>query len=104
MSVILMYDKGNRKTSDVNFKYDKKLMQFNHLRYVKRPELMKRIGQRIVDLRTKKGWNQSDLARACSKDRQAIEKLENGRVNPTLFTLHEIASALEVTLSELVKL
>ncbi len=55
-------------------------------------------------LRTLKGWNQSDLARACNKDRQAIEKLENGRVNPTLYTLHEIAEALQIPLSDLVNL
>jgi transcriptional regulator with XRE-family HTH domain len=60
------------------------------------------IGQRIVTLREKRGWSQSDLARACGKDRQAIEKLENGKVNPTLYSLHEIATALEVPLPTLV--
>ena len=43
-----------------------------------------------------------DLARACHKDRQAIEKLENGKVNPTIYSLLEIAQALEVELRELV--
>lgn len=66
-------------------------------------ELKKKIGQRIVELRTKKGWSQSDLARACNKDRQAMEKLENGKVNPTLYSLLEISKALEVSLSNLVK-
>lgn len=64
--------------------------------------LKKKIGQRIVELRSQKGWSQSDLARACNKDRQAMEKLENGRVNPTLYSLLEIATALEVSLKELV--
>ena len=40
-------------------------------------QLKNKIGQRIVELRSQKGWSQSDLARACAKDRQAIEKLEN---------------------------
>jgi putative transcriptional regulator len=71
---------------------------------VKKTELSRKIGNRIVELRTKKGWSQSDLARACNKDRQAIEKLENGKVNPTLYSLHEIARALEVSLGELVKI
>lgn len=62
----------------------------------------KELGKRIVELREKKGWSQSDLARACHKDRQAIEKLESGKVNPTLYTLLEIANALEVSLSKLV--
>jgi transcriptional regulator with XRE-family HTH domain len=69
---------------------------------VKKNDLNKKIGQRIIELREKKGWSQSDLARACGKDRQAIEKLENGRVNPTLYTLLEIAKGLEVSLTMLI--
>lgn len=68
-----------------------------------RDELKKKIGQRIVELRTQKGWSQSDLARACKKDRQAIEKLENGKVNATVYTLFEVAEALSVSLSKLVE-
>ncbi|MET0637776.1 MAG: helix-turn-helix transcriptional regulator [Chitinophagaceae bacterium] len=68
---------------------------------MKKQELQNKIGKRIVELRTKVGWSQSDLARACNKDRQAIEKIENGKVNPTLYSLWEIASALEVSVSKL---
>ena len=67
-------------------------------------ELKIAIGKRIVKLRTKKGWSQSDLARACNKDRQAMEKLENGKVNPTIYSLLEIAEALEVDLKTLVSI
>jgi transcriptional regulator with XRE-family HTH domain len=66
-----------------------------------RDELKTQIGQRIITLRVQKGWTQADLARACNKDRQAIEKLENGKVNPTVFTLYEVAGALEVDVREL---
>ncbi|MEQ8422214.1 DNA-binding XRE family transcriptional regulator [Arenibacter algicola] len=66
-------------------------------------QLNKKVGKRIVELRNKKGWTQSDLARACSKDRQAIEKLENGKVNPTIYSLNAIAVALEVPLFQLLK-
>lgn len=65
-------------------------------------QFKKKIGKRIVELRSKKGWSQSDLARACNKDRQAIEKLENGKVNPTIYSLLEISKALEVPLKKLV--
>ena len=65
-------------------------------------ELKTKIGQRIIELRTQKGWSQSDLARACNKDRQAIEKLENGKVNPTLYSLWEVSQALGVSLKKLV--
>jgi len=68
---------------------------------VTKEQLKVKVGQRIVELRTKKGWSQSDLARACNKDRQAMEKLENGKVNPTLYSLLEISKALEVSLSKL---
>ncbi|MFN4364765.1 helix-turn-helix domain-containing protein [Chryseobacterium hispalense] len=67
-----------------------------------RDQLKKEFGKRIIMLREQKGWSQSDFARACNKDRQAIEKLENGKVNPTLFTLLELANALEISLGELV--
>jgi putative transcriptional regulator len=69
---------------------------------VTREKLKKKIGERIIELRTQKGWSQSDLARACNKDRQAIEKLESGKVNPTLYTLVEVADAMGITLSKLV--
>lgn len=65
-------------------------------------KLKKLIGRRVVELRTRKGWSQSDLARATGKDRQAIEKLESGRVNPTLYSLLEIAEALDIKLSVLI--
>ena len=64
-------------------------------------QLKKKIGRRIVELRTQKGLNQSDLARACGKDRQAIEKIENGKVNPTIFSLYEISNALDISLQKL---
>ncbi|WP_228463208.1 helix-turn-helix domain-containing protein [Chryseobacterium cheonjiense] len=69
-----------------------------------RDQLKKEFGKRIIMLREQKGWSQSDFARACNKDRQAIEKLENGKVNPTLYTLLELANALEISLGELVDL
>lgn len=65
-------------------------------------ELKKKIGKRIVELRTQKGWSQSDLARACNKDRQALEKLENGKANSSLYSLLEISKALELPLSSLI--
>jgi putative transcriptional regulator len=69
---------------------------------VTKEKLKKEIGKKIKFLREQKGWSQSDLARACDKDRQAIEKIENGKVNPTIFSLLEISKALAVPLSELV--
>ncbi|SFZ93366.1 DNA-binding transcriptional regulator, XRE-family HTH domain [Flaviramulus basaltis] len=66
-------------------------------------QLSKKVGKRIVEIRSKKGLSQSDLARACGKDRQAIEKIENGKVNSTTYSLLIIANSLEVDLYELFK-
>ncbi|MCG8330757.1 MAG: helix-turn-helix transcriptional regulator [Chitinophagales bacterium] len=57
-------------------------------------ELKIAIDKRIIELRSKEGWSQSDLAHACEKNRQAIEKIENGKVNPTIYSLYEISKAL----------
>ncbi|MEZ0608136.1 helix-turn-helix transcriptional regulator [Fibrella sp. WM1] len=59
------------------------------------------LGRNIVRIRTVKGWSQSDLARATEKDRQSIERLENGKVNPSIYYLYEIALALKVSVPEL---
>ena len=64
-------------------------------------ELKSKIGKRIIELRKLRGWNQSDLARACNKDRQAIEKIENGKVNPTIYSLYEISIGLNLPLREI---
>ena len=64
-------------------------------------DFLNRLGKNIVKLREKKGWTQSELSRACDKDRQSIERLENGKINPSAFFLKEVAQGLEVSLKEL---
>lgn len=63
---------------------------------------LKMLGDKIVRLRSRKNWSQSDLARAADMERQNIYRLENGKINPSIFYLKQIADALEVPLSELV--
>lgn len=70
---------------------------------VKKEDLARKVGRRIVQLRERKGWSQSEFARACMKDRQTIERIESGRTNPTIYTLYEIATVLEEPVSELLK-
>lgn len=81
--------------------YDKSVTLIVDICFVDREGLKKKLGKRVVQLREEKGWSQADLARACKKDRQALEKIENGKVNPTVYTLYEIAQVLEVPLYEL---
>jgi transcriptional regulator with XRE-family HTH domain len=81
--------------------YDNIFLLKTELWSVTKDKLNSLLGQRIVELRTKKGWSQADLAREADKSPQAIEKLENGKVNPTLYSLYEIAKALGVSVSAL---
>lgn len=61
---------------------------------------LKILGARIVELRTKKGWSQRDLAYECGKEPQSIERIENGKSNPTAYYLKELADALNVQVKD----
>lgn len=62
---------------------------------------LKLLGENVIRIRSGKGWSQSDLARACEKDRQSIERLENGKINPSIYYLKQVADALDIQLSQL---
>ena len=66
-------------------------------------EFLTELGKRIIKLRQQKGWSQAELARNCDKEKQSIERLENGKINPSAYYLKEIANGLGVELSELLK-
>jgi transcriptional regulator with XRE-family HTH domain len=65
---------------------------------------IKQIGRNIRKYRIKKELTQLDLAAACGFDESAIGRLENGNTNPTIKTLLKLAKALDVKLTELVKI
>ncbi len=67
---------------------------------MKKQPYLNKLGKRIVELRLKKGWSQRDLAYECGKEPQSIERVENGKSNPTAFYLKELADALGVTVAE----
>jgi transcriptional regulator with XRE-family HTH domain len=60
-------------------------------------------GERIRKLRRAKNWRQIDLAEQSGVHEVHIPDLERGTREPGLRTLGKIASALETTLSELLK-
>lgn len=62
---------------------------------------LKKLGARIAYLRESKGLNQAQLGLECDKDRQSINRLEKGNVNPSIYYLHQISKALEISLTEL---
>jgi transcriptional regulator with XRE-family HTH domain len=69
----------------------------------KKKAFLKKLAARIVYLREKQGVSQAELAEKCDKDKQSINRLEKGNVNPSVFYLQEIADALGVGLNELLK-
>lgn len=64
-------------------------------------ELAKKVGQNIKKIRKAKAISQAELGRLCYKDKQAMEKIENGKVNPTLYSLYLIANALDTDIKDL---
>ena len=61
-----------------------------------------RVGRRVQELRSGKGWTQQQLAEGAGLDRTYISGLEHGKQNPTLGALLRLARALEVPLDRLV--
>ena len=65
-------------------------------------ELLKKIGDRIKQLRVEKGISQQELAAALDYEKSNMSRLESGRINPRIGTLQKVAAVLQVSLSELV--
>ena len=72
---------------------------------MKKEELLKKVGKRVQQIRTSKGLSQMDLASKIEGkiDTTNISRIESGRTNPTIYTLHRIAEALEISVEELLK-
>jgi len=73
---------------------------------MEKSELLKKVGQKIQELRLSKEMKQVDLAAKIQGDIDTtnISRIESGRTNPTLYTLYRIAEALEVPLTDLIQL
>ena len=65
--------------------------------------LLKKLGERIRQIRIDKGITQVQLAHSIGKDQQSIQRLEAGNINPSYFYLYEIANGLNVSLTEITK-
>lgn len=63
--------------------------------------VQRRFGERVRDLRKKKGYSQESLALACNLDRTYIGGVERGERNISLINIHRIAEALGVNAGEL---
>lgn len=64
-------------------------------------DMRKLVGSNVERLRRAQGMTQEQLAERSGFSQQYISGLENGRRNPTVVTLYEIADALGSTPVEL---
>ncbi len=64
-------------------------------------QLLKKIGLRIKQLRTEKGLSQADFGLEIDVEKSNVSRLESGRFNTKIYTLHKVAEAFELSLSEL---
>lgn len=61
------------------------------------------VGEQIKKYRKMRKLTQTELAHRVWKDRQYLYKIEKGKVNPSIFTIAMIALALDISLSEPLK-
>jgi putative transcriptional regulator len=66
-------------------------------------ERLLQLGLKVKELREGKGLSQTELAYKIGKDQPSINRLEKGRVNPSIIYLLQICEGLEITIEELVK-
>lgn len=70
-------------------------------RVLSKEALQKRLGKHIAHLREREGLTQEELAFRCDKDKQSINRLERGHINPSAYYLTEIAAGLGIPVKEL---
>ena len=66
-------------------------------------DMRKLVGRNAARLRQEAGLTQEQLAERSGLSQQYLSGLEQGRRNPTVVTLYELASALGVSHVELVR-
>jgi transcriptional regulator with XRE-family HTH domain len=64
---------------------------------------VKALAANIRRLRKLKGWSQDRLAAELQVDQNAISLLENGRANPTLIMIEDVARVLGVRFTDLLE-
>ena len=62
---------------------------------------LKKLGKNVARLREEAGLTQTELALRCDKDRQSLNRLEKGRINPSAFYLSQLAEELKVPVKDL---
>ncbi len=63
----------------------------------------KKLGENLKNIRTEKNITQTKLAETLGVDKSFVSNIENGKTNPTLSTITNLAQALGVSTNELLK-
>jgi len=58
------------------------------------------VGTRLANLRQERGFSLRALAKECGLSVNAINRIERGESSPTVSSLHQLATALDVALTE----
>ncbi len=63
----------------------------------------KRLGENLKKIRIKKNITQIEIAKTLGVNRSFVSNIENGKNNPTLSTIANLAKVLGVSTNELLK-
>lgn len=64
-------------------------------------EIKKRVGILVRAQRKKRGWSQEELAHRAGIHRTFVSIIERGTKNSTVASIHNIAKAMDLSISEL---
>jgi ribosome-binding protein aMBF1 (putative translation factor) len=67
------------------------------------PDIRVRLGERIRKLRVRRGWSQEDLAAHSGIGRPFLSNVENGRREPGLRSLQDLAETFGLSISQLMR-
>jgi transcriptional regulator with XRE-family HTH domain len=62
---------------------------------------LKQLSARVKYFREKKGWSQAELANRMGRDKQWIQRVENGTTNIKFTSICRIAKCLDIPVSKL---
>jgi transcriptional regulator with XRE-family HTH domain len=66
-------------------------------------EITEKLATNLKKIRTEKALTQSELALKLNVDKSFISNIENGKSNPTIATIANIAKALGISTENLIK-
>ena len=65
-------------------------------------QILRKIGERIKEIRELQGISQQDLAATCNFEKANMSRIEAERTNFTISTLYKISQTLNTSLSNLI--